>query len=257
MGTSQSKNTETINWNNINTDDMNSEIPGMKGGLSHDAKLLLTKINLPEISETNSDFDLGNILNTEINSNNVFTNLKNNNKDLTDSPFISSDMYNYLLNKRNTNNNINTNILKGGKGDDIDDEESTSSTSSNDNKDIDSEDGDIEDVYDDDIVNTEDKISDDIKKQKKHKKDKKDKKNTNKTTQLKNKNKEIDIVYNGKRKTNKTKKAKKNTLKESENYLSYISSSAHTGKSISGSILNENNYTISSINTSDINMISE
>ena len=46
-------------------------------------------------------------------------------------------------------------------------------------------------------------------------------------------------------------------FKCSETFLSYLSSSAHTGGSISETIPNENNYSISSVNTSDLNMISD
>jgi len=54
------------------------------------------------------------------------------------------------------------------------------------------------------------------------------------------------------------KKAKKTSKKAKKiNKISYTSSSAHTGRSLTESIENENNYTISSVNTSDINMISE
>ena len=56
-------------------------------------------------------------------------------------------------------------------------------------------------------------------------------------------------------KPNKTNKAK--LYRGTEEYLSYVSSSAHTGGSVTESIANENNYTISTVNTSDINMISE
>jgi hypothetical protein len=258
MGTSQSKNnSDTINWNNIYTDDMNSSIPGMKGGLSNDAKQLLNKINLPEISETNSvnDFDLNNMMDDNKNH----TNLQKN-EDLTASPFISSEMYNYLLNKRTDNNN---NILKGGalEGDD---EEDTSSTSSNDNDDDDDDDSEEIDQPNDTEA-TDDTDDTDIKPKKKDKKDKKKDKKDKTVAKIGN---DIDLnefdidpnveIYKGKRKPkSKSKKAYKNKIKKSENYLSYVSSSAHTGKSLSGSVLNENNYTISSINTSDINMISE
>jgi hypothetical protein len=252
MGISQSKNnSDTINWNNIHTDDMNSSIPGMNGGLSNDAKLLLAKITLPEISETNSinEFDLNNILDDKNTNTKNYTNLKNN-EDLTASPFISSEMYNYLLNK-----NKNNNILKGGANDENFNEEidtsSTSSTSS-----------DSENISEHTEFNESESIKKKPKKDKKDKKNKKDKKDKDKNIEkivqdIDDKEYDIDEnveIYKGKR---STKNSYKNKIKESENYLSYVSSSAHTGKSVSESILNENNYTISSINTSDINMISE
>ena len=53
----------------------------------------------------------------------------------------------------------------------------------------------------------------------------------------------------------KTKSVKKNT----EAFLDYISSSAHTGGSITdnSSVANDNNITVSSVRTSQINLISE
>ena len=76
-----------------------------------------------------------------------------------------------------------------------------------------------------------------------------------------------DRSYEGKRKQKSSsvwkkpsKKASKKgnkSFRGSDNYLSYISSSAHTGGGVTDTIQNENNYTISSVNTSDINMISE
>ena len=63
---------------------------------------------------------------------------------------------------------------------------------------------------------------------------------------------------NEKNKKSKSKsKSKKSKYTGTENYLSYVSSSAHTGGSLTNSVVDENNYTISTVNTSDINMISE
>lgn len=188
MGLSQSKNTETINWQNIKTDDMSSTIPNLSG-ISREAKDLISKLNLPEISDSTSEFNVENIL--------VNNKAEKVDDDLSSSPFISSEMYNYLINKYNTNK---TNMTGGAK---IDEEADTSST-----------------------TDSDDEFSE---KKEKHTK-----------------------------KTKKSLKGKKSSTKNSENYLSYVSSSAHTGGSLSEeSIQNENEYSISSVNTSDINMISE
>ena len=64
----------------------------------------------------------------------------------------------------------------------------------------------------------------------------------------------------GKSKSKKTViKKNKPVKKNTEAFLDYVSSSAHTGGSITdnSSVANENNITISSVRTSQINLISE
>ena len=62
MGLSQSKNMEeTINWDNIKTNDMSSTIPNLTG-ISKEAKELISKLNLPKLSDTNSEFNSNNII---------------------------------------------------------------------------------------------------------------------------------------------------------------------------------------------------
>ena len=57
MGISQSKNSDTINWNNVKTNDFSSTLPNMMG-ISSEAKELINKLNLPELSENiSSDID--------------------------------------------------------------------------------------------------------------------------------------------------------------------------------------------------------
>lgn len=236
MGLIQSKDSETINWNNIKTNEMSSTLPNLNG-ISFEAEQLLSKLNLPEISETNSEFD-SNLIFNKFNQDS-----KNENKeDAVSSPFISSEMYNYLVNKYN-----NTNNMVGGAKIDDDDDDITSSTSS-------SDDNEIKD-------NSEEEESEDLKKNKKQsKKEKQNKKKaveTDETEEIKETEvtKASTLNYEGKRKVNKSKKPK--SYKGSETYLSYVSSSAHTGGSISETIPNENNYSISSVNTSDLNYISD
>jgi len=119
MGQNNSKNSETINWNQINTNEMSSTIPDING-ISFEAKELISRLNLPDISESNSEFNVNNIFKT---------NELKNNKDhpLSEidqsSPFISTDMYNYLVNKQNDD----INMVGGGK---INEDSETSSTSS-------------------------------------------------------------------------------------------------------------------------------
>lgn len=243
MGQNNSRQSETINWNQIKTNEMSSTIPNMDG-ISVEARELISRLNLPEISESNTEFDISNVFSNEVINNN---NIK---KQVTEfdatSPFISSEMYNYLVNKynngTNNNNNINNNInmLGGGK---IDEDSETSATSSSlSSSDLESS-----------PSETDEKP---VKKEKKHKKEHKEK--ITESVQMETENHE----GWGKKKNNKSKnniknKSKKTSYTGTEDYLSYVSSSAHTGGSLTESVANENNYTISTVNTSDINMISE
>ena len=248
MGQNNSRQSETINWNQIKTNEMSSTIPNMDG-ISVEARELISRLNLPEISESNTEFDISNVFSNEvINNNNI-------EKQATEfdatSPFISSEMYNYLVNKHNNgtnnNNNINNNInmLGGGK---IDEDSETSATSSSlSSSDLESSPSETDEKH--------------VKKEKKHNKkehDKKEKEVVGESVQMETENHE----GWGKKKNNKSKKNIKNKSNKisytgTEDYLSYVSSSAHTGGSLTESVANENNYTISTVNTSDINMISE
>jgi len=194
MGISQSKDTETINWQNINTNDMSSTIPNLHG-ISKEARELVSKLNLPEISENNSEFNIDNVFKPNTNQ----VQQQNISEENSSSPFISSEMYNYLLNKYNDKKVEMT----GGAPKKVESEENSTSSSS-------------------EVESSSD-------------------------------------VQESKKKDKQSKKIK-NSAKSSENYLSYVSSSAHTGGSMSEaeeSVQNENQYSISSVNTSDINMISE
>jgi hypothetical protein len=254
MGSQISKDSETINWDKVNTNDMSSQLPNINK-ISLEAQELISKLNLPDISETSEDF----------NSNSIFSKqpigqTQNMDDDAqSSSPFISSDMYNFLVNKYN---NKSTNMVGGGADED---DSSTSATSSS----------------------SKSSSSASPKKASK-KEDKKDDKkkinNEKKKTETSEVPSEVNLItedegtelvgdrsYEGKRKQKSSsvwkkpsKKASKKASKKgnksfrgSDNYLSYISSSAHTGGGVTDTIQNENNYTISSVNTSDINMISE
>ena len=81
---------DTINWNNIKTDDMSSTLPY---AIHVEANLLLDKLNLISITESNTN------TNNEINLS-------------TTSPFISDKMYNYIISR---NNNF---IINGGYNND-------------------------------------------------------------------------------------------------------------------------------------------
>ncbi len=53
MGINQSKDaeSETINWKNLDTNEMSSSVPNFNG-LSHEAKYLIASLNIPEITES-------------------------------------------------------------------------------------------------------------------------------------------------------------------------------------------------------------
>jgi hypothetical protein len=198
MGASNSlPQTETINWKNLKTEQI-SDIPNLYG-ISAEANRLVEKINVPKLSESSST-DLDHLFLNK-NDNNITYDKVSENFSST-SPFISSEMYKYVMNKYQQQNMV------GGATNDLNDESETTSTSSS------SESSD-----------------------------------SSSSTPIKQK------PAKGKAKGKKTKTTKKNT----DAFLDYISSSAHTGGSITdnSSVANENNITVSSVRTSQINLISE
>ena len=261
MGASNSKSeSETINWNNIKTENVSTLLPNFNG-LSNDAKQLIASLNIPSITESQtSELVIDNILNkinTGLNQTdkNRFNQLLEKVSSQTESeglsntsPFISSEMYDYLINNKTSEDDLNivqaggskknnNRYIKKGGNMKIDDSD-TSSTSS---------DSSLEDILD----STEEEI--------KAKKEKKDKEH------------------------NKSKKQHKSesSSEMSGGDLSYLSSSAHTSNEFSdskssqrssqseslqttsdthSSVTNENSNIMGateSVNTSDINMISD
>ena len=204
MGIASSKNnSESLNWDKINTESMSSTVPNLNT-INKDAQKLVSNLNI----EQNIDLEQ-----TESENENIFTwirkldepenqtqtikvveNNRNNSEDFSDtSPFISSDMYKYLMNNNSSETSAQTGNQVGGAKD-----SSTSSTSS-----------------------------------------------SQKKTSTKRRYTESSDVLSG-------------------GNLSYISSSAHTehnssdeyeATSVSASV--NNNMLTSSVNTSDINLISE
>lgn len=129
MGITASKtNSDSINWDNINTESMSSTVPTLKK-ISKDAEQLVSNLNVNNnlhLSETDSE------------SENLFTwikNIDNNNakeekseNSFSDtSPFISPDMYRHLMNNSEKNTTSSFNQQGGAIKDD---DSSTSSTSS-------------------------------------------------------------------------------------------------------------------------------
>ncbi len=260
IGSSRDNNSETINWNNIKTENISSSVPNFNG-LSTDAKKLIASLNIPAITESEtSEMNLNNILDKINNGLNADDKQKfnqlleqvssTNSDDLSNtSPFISSEMYEYLVNSKTSETDPapqaggakKSKITKGKKskkgGALSDDSSDTSSTSS---------DSSLEDLID----STEQEILDARNKKNKDKKHKKS---------------ESDSELSG-------------------GELSYLSSSAHTEGAFSdssnsrretsqsdpesiesssqtvSSVANENHGMLNtsvSVNTDDINMVSD
>ena len=112
MGAKNSKpESETINWNNIKTENVSSPLQNF-GGISNEATQLIASLNIPAITESEtSEFTINHILDkisSKIDKNDMtkFNNLlekvsSQSNEELSStSPFISSEMYDYLINNK-------------------------------------------------------------------------------------------------------------------------------------------------------------
>jgi hypothetical protein len=135
---------------------MSSTLPNLNS-ISNEAKQLISHLNLPEISDNNSEFDANTVFGKETISDEA--------DDNANSPFISSEMYNYLVNKHNTDS-VNVNMLGGGK---IEEDSQTSTTSSS--------------LSSSDLKSSSSET--DVKPVKKDKKDKKNKKHVDEEDNLK------------------------------------------------------------------------
>jgi hypothetical protein len=298
MGNTITKDNDTINWNNLKTDNFSDSLNNKY--LSNDSKLLLSKldINLSNIpnNETDSIDDIFSKYQSQSQSQlisnefNTTTSLDNKNSvELSEtSPFISSEMYNYLVKKNQLSDNNNQ---KGGAlNDDIlNDDSSTSETSESDS--------------DSDYKSDKPKTKKDKSKKPESKKPESKKPESKKPESKKSKSKkpepdsdylsnseedepkpksdkhdsdepdsnepesderEYNSKYNSKYNSNSSELSK-DSVSNNDN-LSYVSSpgnslnstDSNSEKLSGGSISNNNDYIPpSSINTSDINMISE
>jgi len=127
MGQKISKsNTDSLNWDKINTESMSSAVPNL-ANINRDAETLISKLNIDNKI---------NLEETESENENMFTWIKNteekkpevevNDENFSDtSPFISSDMYKYLIENNSSVTSEQKINQEGGAGD-----SSTSSTSS-------------------------------------------------------------------------------------------------------------------------------
>jgi hypothetical protein len=257
MGNTSSKDSETINWNKIKTENVSSSIPNLNG-LSKDAQTLIASLNIPQITESQtSEFTVNHILDK------ISTNLNENDQkkfnQLLDqvssqsaseaelsatSPFISSEMYNYLVKNENKNQKggkITRKIKSKKGGSKLDDDSSTSSTSS---------DSSMEDLLDSN--------EDDIKK---NKKDKKNKKNKSKDSDTELSGGELSYLSSSAHTEGEYSDSHKSkSSSESSTTQKSIESSSVTQSSNKQSTVTDHNTmqsTSISVNTEDINMVSD
>jgi hypothetical protein len=227
MGAAQSNknDTETIGWNNIKTDNMSSTRPKIHK-LSKDALQLISSLSIPQNTETETTESISNIINNLHNDNKLFEKISNNNNDelSATSPFITSEMYNYLVNNVTSESE---NVMKGGakkqtakkskakpskkRGGALDDDSSSTSSTSDASS-------------TDDILGDSDNKKDTKKKKEEHKKKESKKEESEETEE-----------------SDKSDKSDKSSSSEEEeesvggSNLSYLSSSAHTGGDLSES----------------------
>ncbi len=261
MGAGNSKgNTDTINWNNIKTENVSSTVPNFNG-LSNDAKKLIASLNIPSITETETtEMDLNNILekiNDGLNADDKqkFNQLleqvsSTGSDDLSNtSPFISSEMYDYLVNSKTseTDQGKQTGGAKKSKGKKSkktkggalsDDSSDTSSTSS---------DSSLEDLID----STEEELLDARNKKnkdKKHKKEDSDSELSGGELSYLSSSAHTDGAFSDSSDANR--KSRSSSASES------VQSSSQTATSVT----NENHGMLNtsvSVNTDDINMVSD
>lgn len=224
MGSSKSKENTDTKWNNMKTDDISSYIPHLNS-LSKDAKKLISNLTIPTFSETqSSEFDIdkfiGNINNKlGPNDKKAFNKIidEMSSEVSATSPFISSDVYKNMLNSTTSSEQPIRQV--GGKRQ-IKKSKGKKMRGGMDDSDTSSTDSDLDDLSDSsdsDLDSSSDK---------KKKKDKRQSKHT-------------ESSQNG------------------GSDLSYLSSSANTDSN--KSITDENGLqsTSISVNTEDINMVSE
>lgn len=269
MGASNSKSeSETINWNNIRTENISSSMPNFNG-LSNEAKQLIASLNIPAITESEtSELTVNHILDkitSGLNKNDQsrFNQLLEQVSTLTasedssnTSPFISSEMYEYLVNNKNSEDEKK--IQQGGakktikstkkskKGGALDDDDSeTSSTSS---------DSDLDDILDstEEEVKAE-KAKKDQNKNKKHAKSESDSEMSGGELSYISSSAHTDREF-----SDSDASKHKPSNKSSESVES--SSETQTSSNANSTVTDENKQMLGmteSINTDDINMISD
>jgi hypothetical protein len=272
MGLVSSKdNSETINWNNIKTENMSSTLPHFNG-LSKEAKTLIASLNIPSITESEtSEMNLNSILdkiNTNLSQNDQtkFNQLLEHvsasaSEDMSNtSPFISSEMYEQLVNsktsetddkqgkqtggaknKKQTKSKKSKKTKKGGAlSDDSSDTTSTSSDSS------------LEDLID----STEEELLEERKKNKNKNKKNKDKKKLESDSELSG----GDLSYLSSSAHTEGMFSDSSEQNKHHNATTVVSSENQSSSDTQTSVSNENHGMLNtsiSVNTEDINMVSD
>jgi hypothetical protein len=238
------KDTEQL-WNDIKTENMSTTLPGLNS-LSKDAKQLIASLNVPSFTDTEtSEFNVNKIIGT-INSNLKKDDLEKFNRILEQmspslqsdelsntSPFISDEMYNNLVNSKTSEDEFNmvggSYKSKGGSNAALNKSSTSSSSSTSSLEELDSS-------------SSSSSLESSNVHEKKH-----------------SKHHEKKVVHSSEKSSEESAKSEL-----SGGNLSYVSSSAHEEMSESASesarsIEDENNLeeTSISVNTSDINMVSE
>jgi hypothetical protein len=277
MGGSQSKNnSDTINWNKLKTENISSSIPNLNS-LSKDAQSLIASLNIPAITESQtSEFTVSHILDkisTNLNQDDqkkfnqildqVSSQTAGEEELSATSPFISSEMYNYLVKNNETQNGggkkkshkKSTRKIKSKKGGSkLDNDSSTSTTSS---------DSSMEEL----LESTEEEI-----KRKKDKKNKNNKNNKNKDSESELSGGELSYLsssahtdgeysdsHTGKKSSSESSTTQKSVESSSVTQKSVESSSVTQSSERKSTVTDHNamQSTSISVNTEDINMVSD
>ena len=257
---------DTINWNGINTENMSS-LPNFKN-LSNDAQKLI--LNLSDIYKSSGLDTSSSALFNSQNKSNVVSELlsdlqklnnspetmNNNTPDLSlTSPFISADVYKYLIESNNTNK------LMGGKNKDDSSSTSSSISSTSSTSTMEFNELELSEAFDE--KSKEKPKHDKNSKQEKSKANPKHDKNF-KQEKPKEKNSKEDIKVNlsyisssdHENNTIKKSKSKKNKPFVEKSDDSSLQRSSNTPRHKNHILEQSDNSTVS-VNTSDINMISD
>jgi hypothetical protein len=275
MGQGQSKNdsekSETINWNKIKTENVSSSIPNFNG-LSSDAQNLIASLNIPQITESQtSEFTVNHILDKISNNLNQDDQNKFNQlleqvssqtaveNELSDtSPFISSEMYNYLVKNNEPQKGGGSRKIKSIQGGSKLDEDSDTSTTSSD-----SSDEDLVDSTEEEVIKK--KNMKNMKKNKHNKHKKSDSELSGGELSYLSSSAHTEGEYSNSH-TGKQSSSKSSSKSSSESSTTKISeklsneSSSETQSSVKQSSATDHNgmqSTSISVNTEDINMVSD
>lgn len=150
MGLSQSR--DTINWDNIETDHMSSDVPNLafndgdacelirkiQKTANNNTEELISWLNTDDVTNGNSDFNIFTNVNLYVDEDIKDCNCNNNKNDTFSdtSPFISSDIYNMILNDSNNSNKALRNRQFGGGVDEDEDDSGSDTTSSSSDEDL-------------------------------------------------------------------------------------------------------------------------